>query len=98
MQTLYMLIALLIVFIGVVNALPKGRKTSSFWCRSCKRPMDRASHPGRTFPPEVNEFLRRHNLPIYVVSRYVCRRGHTQIWFVPKLGNTDKSMFVVRDL
>jgi hypothetical protein len=98
MQILYLMIALLLVCIVIVNALPQGRKTSPFWCRKCKGAMDRGSHVGRALPQEVYAFLHRHNLPTYVVTRYVCPKGHTQLWFVPKLGNTDKSMFVVRDL
>jgi hypothetical protein len=40
MMTQSFLIALLVVFIVAVNALPKKKKGSSFWCRHCKGTMD----------------------------------------------------------
>ena len=99
----YLLFALLIALIVVVNKLPIecNSRRGFFWCRKClpkRDTMEKAPLKEAPLPYEVILYLSKHRLPAHVVSRYVCRRGHTQIWFIPKLGKTDKSMFVVRDL
>lgn len=75
----------------------RGGDKGGFYCRVCQKTMVKESLFVEAMPREVRAFLIGYELPPEVVSRFVCPTRHTQIWFVPKLGNTDRSLFVVRN-
>ena|SRR5687768_6690880 len=67
------------------------------WCRTCGKNMDSAPLP-KVLPDEVLRYLDKHNLPAAVVSRFKCPRRDYQLWFIPKLGNTERSFFLKEEL
>ena len=67
------------------------------WCRRCGCQMYAIPLVQNLIPIEIEDHLVRHNLPYLVVNRYICPRGHCQMWFVPQLGNAESKM-VVRDM
>ena len=45
-----------------------------------------------TLPDEVRKYLDMYGLPPTVASTFICPK-HYQLWFIPKLGNTEKAFF-----
>ena len=67
------------------------------YCRTCGMNMYSAG-PSKFMPGEVSRYLEQHNLPTIAVSRFVCPKGHYQLWFIPKFGNTEKAFFMKEEL
>ena len=67
------------------------------YCRTCGLNMN-AAGPSKFMPEEVSRYLDQHNLPTIAVSRFVCPKGHYQLWFIPKFGNTEKAFFLKEEL
>ena len=100
MESTALAVAGLIVLTVVLDGSLKkagGWRRQFPWCRKCGSNMRLAPLESTPLPYKVHEHLIKHNLPKEAVSRYVCPKGHTQIWHMPKLGNTDKGLFIVRD-
>jgi len=49
-------------------------------------------------PGPVSNHLDQHGLPTIAASRFICPKGHYQLWFVPKFGNTEKAFFMKEEL
>jgi hypothetical protein len=93
--------AFLIVFTVVFNLFlewSRHQKKRFPWCRRCGCQMYATPLVKELVPEEVQGHLVRHNLPYLVVNRYVCPRGHSQMWHVPRLGTAAKGVMVVRDM
>jgi hypothetical protein len=67
------------------------------YCRNCGRNMD-AAGPSKFMPGEVSRYLDQYNLPAIAASRFTCPKGHYQLWFIPKFGNTEKAFFLKEEL
>jgi hypothetical protein len=67
------------------------------WCRTCDTNMIAAGLP-KFMPGEVVRYLDKYGLPTIVASRFICPKGHYQLWFVPKLGNTEQPFFMKEGL
>ncbi len=67
------------------------------WCRTCGMNMYTAEH-SKFMPGEVSRYLDQHNLPTLAASRFRCPKGHYQLWFIPKFGNTEKAFFLREEL
>jgi hypothetical protein len=65
------------------------------WCKTCGKNMDAAGLP-KLVPGELGRYLDMYGLPTDVASRYICPNRHYQLWFVPKLGNTEQP-FLLRE-
>ena len=62
------------------------------WCTTCGKNLETAALP-RLMPGELSSHLGRHSLPTEAATLYVCPNRHYRLWFVPKLGNTEKAFF-----
>jgi hypothetical protein len=67
------------------------------WCRTCGTNMITAGLP-KFMPGEVARHLDKYGLPTFIASRFICPKGHYQLWFIPKLGNTDEPFFLREQL
>ncbi len=67
------------------------------YCRTCGMNMITAG-PSKFMPGEVSRHLDQHNLPTDAACRYMCPKGHYQLWFIPKFGNTEKAFFLREEL
>jgi hypothetical protein len=67
------------------------------YCRTCGLNMN-AAGPSKFMPGEVSRYLEQNNLPAIAASRFVCPKGHYQLWFIPKFGNTEKAFFLKEEL
>jgi hypothetical protein len=66
-------------------------------CTTCGGHMVHVGLPNN-LPLAVLRYLDAYKLPVVVVSRYFCPKGHYQLWFIPKLGNTEKAFFLREDM
>ena len=66
-------------------------------CWSYKVPMIQTGLP-MFIPGSVMKYLQIHDLPTKAVSRYICPKGHCQLWYVPRFGNTEKAFFLREEL
>lgn len=67
------------------------------WCKTCGMNMITAE-PAKVMPGEVSRYLDQHDLPTIAASRFMCPKGHYQLWFVPRFGNTEKAFFLKEEL
>lgn len=67
------------------------------YCRTCGLNMNTAG-PSKFMPGEVRRYLDQYNLPAVAASRFTCPKGHYQLWFIPKFGNTEKAFFLKEEL
>jgi hypothetical protein len=67
------------------------------WCHTCGTNMTTVGLP-KFMPGEVLNYLDKYGLPVDVVIRFICPKGHYQLWFVPRLGNTEKPFFLKEEL
>jgi len=67
------------------------------WCHTCGKNMITAGLP-KFMPGEVLKHLDKHGLPAATASRFICPKGHYQLWFVPRFGNTEKAFFLKEEL
>jgi hypothetical protein len=67
------------------------------YCRTCGLIMNTAG-TSKFMPGEVSRYLEQYNLPAVAASRLVCPKGHYQLWFIPKFGNTEKAFFLREEL
>ena len=65
-------------------------------CRKCGKNMVKIPLTDK-FPAEIQDFLDKHKLPPMVVSRYCCSRGCYQAWYIPRMGNEEKGLFVPKE-
>ena len=63
------------------------------WCHDCGKNMNAARLP-MFMPGEVVNHVGKYGLPTAAVSRYICPTGCYQLWFIPKLGNTERPFFL----
>ena len=90
-----------LILLGVVSdrvmkkISQSGRKFP--WCRTCGRNMDAAELPP-ILPEAVRKHLDRYALPTLVVSKFVCPKGDYQLWYIPKLGDTEKAFFLKEEM
>ena len=66
-------------------------------CRTCDKHMESTELP-QVLPSEVYRYLDKYQLPAAVASRFRCPNRHYQLWFIPKLGNTEKAFFLKEEL
>lgn len=95
-----MFVAILILIALLLDQLMKwaSQPRKRFpWCRRCGCHMYATPLAQSSIPIEIGDHLVRHNLPYLAVNRYICPRGHCQMWFVPQLGTAESKM-VVRDM
>ena len=95
----YLLGGLLVLGITVHGLLRKVEKPSA-WAPRCRTGGERmVSAPLlKVLPDEVRWHLDKYRLPHDIVMRFKCPRGHYQLWYVPKLGNTEKAFFHKEEL
>ena len=67
------------------------------YCRTCGMNMI-AAGPSKFMPGEVSRYLDQYNLPAVAASRFMCPKGHYQLWFIPKFGNTERAFFLKEEL
>ena len=67
------------------------------WCRKCGLNMVNVSLP-KFMPGEVINHLDKYGLPTIAASRFICPKGHYQLWFVPRFGNTEQAFFLKEEL
>jgi len=67
------------------------------WCRTCGNNMITVGLP-KFMPGEVIRHLDKYGLPVVAASRFMCPKGHYQLWFVPKFGNTENAFFLREEL
>ena len=67
------------------------------WCKTCGKNMITAGLP-KFMPGEVISYLDKYGLPTVTASRFICPKGHYQLWFVPRFGNTEKAFFLKEEL
>lgn len=67
------------------------------WCRTCGSQMITVGLP-KFMPGEVVNHLGKYGLPTFVASRFICPKGHYQLWFVPGFGNTERTLFFKEEL
>jgi len=85
-----------IVTDGLLRTVEK--KARKFpWCKTCGKNMIAAGLP-KFMPGEVVNHLDKYGLPTIVASRFICPKGHYQLWFVPRFGNTEKAFFLREEL
>ena len=85
-----------IVVEGLVRKVEKPARKFP-WCKTCGTNMITAE-PSRFMPGEVSRHLDQHSLPTEAASRFKCPKGHYQLWFIPKFGNTERAFFLREEL
>ncbi len=78
------------VFLKMIS--PKGKVFPS--CFKCGRPMVQLQHLGTDMPYQIKHYLNKYNLPAHVVRRFICLKGHRELWIAPPVGDQRKSIFV----
>lgn len=63
-------------------------------CQQCGRIGTRVTNLGPDLPFEIGVYLSKYGLPEKVVSRYLCPRGCSEMWYVPRLGDAERGVFV----
>ena len=97
-----MLIATLVLFGLGLNALlkkasPAGKGFPT--CIECGNVGKRQPLGGDDLPDEIEYQLHKLKLPAdKVVSRYVCPKGCTHMWYLPRIGDMDKGVIRSRRL
>ena len=89
-----------VVFGFVVDGLLRrtAKKSRRFLtCRTCDQELH-AAGVSKFMPSEVSNYLDKHGLPTPAASRFVCPKGHYQLWFIPKFGNTERAFFFKEEL
>jgi hypothetical protein len=66
-------------------------------CRTCGNHMITVGLP-KFMPGEVLNHLDKYGLPTVAASRFICPKGHYQLWFVPRFGNTEQAFFLKEEL
>ena len=66
-------------------------------CWTCGSHMTAVGLP-KFMPGEVVNHLDKHGLPTVTASRFICPKGHYQLWFVPRFGNTETPFFFREEL
>jgi hypothetical protein len=85
-----------IVVDGLLRKVAKPVR-KGLYCRTCGLTMNTAGTP-KFMPGEVSNYLDKYGLPTLAASRFVCPKGHYQLWFIPKFGNTEKAFFLREEL
>jgi len=67
------------------------------YCRTCGLNMNTAG-TSKFMPEEVSRYLDQYNLPTIAASRFTCPKGHYQLLFIPKFGNTERAFFLKEEL
>lgn len=67
------------------------------WCRTCGKNMISVAVP-KDLPVEVRTHLDRYSLPTIVVSRFICPKGHYQLWYIPRFGGTERAFFFKEEI
>jgi hypothetical protein len=67
------------------------------WCKDCGRNMKSEPLP-KALPYEILRYLDRYQIPAALISRFLCPNRHYQLWFIPKLGNTERAFFLKEEL
>lgn len=95
----YMLGGLMVFGFTVHGLLKRVDKSSRKFpsCRSCPRELKKVSLPNH-LPDGVLRYLDEYRLPPALVSRFICPNGCYQLWFIPKLGNTERAFFLREQL
>ena|SRR5687767_4590862 len=81
-----------IVVDGLLRKVEKAARKFP-WCRTCDRNMINSALP-KVLPTEIIQYLDKYQLPAVVASRFVCPKGHYHLWFIPRLGNTERAFFL----
>ena len=81
---------------GILRKVAKPLKKFP-WCWTCGKKMDAAGLP-MLMPGEVARHLDKHGLPTAITSRFICPNKHYQLWFIPKLGNTEEPFILKEQL
>ena len=66
-------------------------------CWTCGNHMTSVGIP-KFMPGEIVNHLDKYGLSTAAASRYICPKGHYQLWFVPRFGNTEKPFFFKEEL
>jgi len=90
------LMLLAIISYGLLSWIMKSARKFP-WCLTCGKNMTTTSLP-MFMPGEVVKHLGKYSLPMAAASRYICPKGHYQLWFVPRFGNTEKAFFLREEL
>src|SRR5687768_1379671 len=81
-----------IVVDGLLRKVEKSARKLP-WCRKCGRNMISSALP-QDLPTEILQYLHKYKLPAAVASRFVCPKGDYRLWFIPRLGNTERAFFL----
>jgi len=85
-----------IVTDGLLSKVEKSARKFP-WCSTCGRNMNTVGL-SKFMPGEVSRYLDRYDLPTVAASKFICPKGHYQLWFIPKFGNTGKAFFLREEL
>lgn len=66
-------------------------------CKTCGNNMITVGLP-KFMPGVVLSYLDKYGMPACAASRFICPKGHYQLWFVPKFGNTEKAFFLREEM
>lgn len=67
-------------------------------CRVCGVAMNKvSSHWAYRLPFEVWAVVAKYNLKSDVVHRYLCPDKHSQAWFIPRDGQRNADVLVMKD-
>jgi hypothetical protein len=67
------------------------------WCRTCGKNMVRDEQT-RPVPDEVRKYMVKNELPLIVLSKFICPKGHYRLWYVPKVSSTENPFFYKEEL
>jgi hypothetical protein len=92
-----LMISLFAVALNIRPRKQKGKKPFPvcFDCRD-KKPMVQLAFSEPMLPTEIRQCLLKHNLPLNVVRRFICVRGHKEMWMAPAVTGEQKGMTVSR--
>ena len=83
-----------------LNIRPKKQKGKKPFpiCFDCKDnppiPMVQLAFSEPMLPTEIRQYLVKHNLPLNVVRRFVCVKGHKETWMAPPVTGEKEGVLV----
>lgn len=84
---------------GLLALMKWGQPKRGFpYCRQCYKTCRRTSAEGKRPPAGIKAYLDDYQLPEHAASRYVCPRGHTEVWYAPRFGDAERGVLISKDL
>ena len=94
-----MFVVMLAFFALALNVGTRKSKKKVFpTCFQCDVPMVQIPVTKDRLPDEIERYLVKHNLPRNVVRRFICAKGHRELWVTPAVGSEKKGVIVSRKI